>query len=109
MSTDIIGFKLTEDDLSFLTSEELTPEEYQWSQIELCANASKFELCESLITLWINKYLNNNCDKNVDKYKRNEKRVSDFLLKCYENNYQNENIWFIYQMIKKIQFSVSNQ
>ena len=103
MSSAIKRFEITEDDLSFLTSEELSAEDYLWSQIELSAEVSKFELCEALIEVLFNKYIIY-YDINGYKYRENQKKVSEFLLKCFKQNYENQNIWFVYQLIRRYKF-----
>ena len=102
-STQLPLFQLSDNDLSFLTSEHLPLDDYLWSQIELSANHSKFELCESLLNLWCDHYLNHNSEKS-DSSSKKTKKISDFLLDCFKKNYENDNIWYIYQMMKKLKY-----
>jgi hypothetical protein len=87
-------FSLKENDLSFLISEEISTEDYIWTQIELSANESNYELCEALLNVWFNK-----C-KLFDKSSLKQ-TIADFLFNCFKQNFQNQNLWFIYQIIKK--------
>lgn len=91
-------FELTEKDLSFLISEHSPPEDYLWSQIELSANHKKFELCESLLTIWCDQYIGAESDIT---HKKKLAKVSDFLLSCFKKNFDNDTVWYIYQIIRR--------